>query len=555
MHGRVQSASLAWTLACPAIIHRGAGRTLELTSFVQPRLSGDPLACHFGMNPRRSGDRTGQEKPMSLIHLRGVGIVSPRPLFQNLDLTVQETDRIGLIAANGAGKTTLLRCLAQQADVSTGEITRRRGLRVGFVEQNVPANLLDLTLHEAVRRALPAAEREALSWKVGLVLDMLDTQPAMRERKLSELSGGWQRLALIARVWVTDPDILLLDEPTNHLDLRRLAVLEDWINHATEGVAMVIASHDRLFLDRCTNRTLFLRPEDSRLYAHPFSRARALLAEDDAARETKLAREAKEADRLRRSAGHLRNVGINSGSDTWLKKSKQLSDRAEAIEQSLRPLVQTRSGEIRLANRGTHARVLIGMDNVPVATPDGQVLFRTGALKIFQRDRIVVTGANGVGKSLFVRLLRRATEGETVQGISVSPTVVVGYVDQLMSQLPPERTPHDFIAGQFRLGDQRSVSLLAGAGFDIETQRRMIARLSPGQRARLGLLALRLAEPNFYLMDEPTNHVDIAGQERLEAEILAHEATCVLVSHDRFFVRAIGTRFFHIEDARIREME
>ncbi len=492
---------------------------------------------------------------MSLIHLRGLGVVSPRPLFQNLDLTIHETDRVGLIAGNGMGKTTLLRCLARQAEPGMGEVTWRRGLRVGFVEQDVPANLLDLAMTEAIRRALPAAEREAQAWKIGLVLDMLDTPPDMRERKLSELSGGWQRLALIARVWVTDPDVLLLDEPTNHLDLQRLGVLENWINHGTEGVAMVIASHDRQFLDSCTNRTLFLRPEDSRNYAHPFSAARRLLRDDDAARETKLARDAKEADRLRRAASHHRNIGVNSGSDLWLKKAKQLAGRAEAIEQSLRPLTQSRDGDIRLTNRGTHAKVLIALDDVPIETPDGRLLFRIGTLKIYQRDRIVVTGANGAGKSLLVRLLRRAVAGDTIAGVSVSPSVVVGYVDQQMSQLPHGETPLGFVAGEFRLGDQRSVSLLAGAGFDIDTQRRPIAQLSPGQKARLGLLALRLTEPNFYLMDEPTNHVDIIGQERLEAEILAHEATCVLVSHDRFFTRAIGTRVFRIEGGRMVELE
>jgi ATPase subunit of ABC transporter with duplicated ATPase domains len=195
------------------------------------------------------------------------------------------------------------------------------------------------------------------------------------------------------------------------------------------------------------------------------------------------------------------------------------------------------------------------LDNVPITTPDGTKLFATGMLKIFQRDRIVVTGANGVGKSLLVRTLRRAAEGDAVPGVTVSPSVVVGYVDQLMSHLPAAATLLGFVTGQFGQGDQRSVSLLAGAGFDFESQRRPIGLLSPGQKARLGLLALRLTEPNFYLMDEPTNHVDIAGQERLEAEILAHDATCVLVSHDRFFVRAIGTRRLHIEDGMMREME
>jgi ATPase subunit of ABC transporter with duplicated ATPase domains len=131
--------------------------------------------------------------------------------------------------------------------------------------------------------------------------------------------------------------------------------------------------------------------------------------------------------------------------------------------------------------------------------------------------------------------------------------VVPGYIDQQMSQLPAGETPLGFITARFRLGDQRSTSLLAGAGFDVPSQARPIARLSPGQKARLGLLALRLAEPNFYLMDEPTNHVDIAGQERLEEEILAQSATCVLVSHDRAFTAAIATRLLRIEKGRLIE--
>src|ERR1700677_4178890 len=341
------------------------------------------------MTSRRFGDDRDERTTMSLINVRNLGVFSPRVLFKNLDLAIHDTDRIGLVAGNGAGKTTLLRCLAGQTDPGTGDIIRRRGLRVGFVEQDVPATLLDLPLHDAIRRALPPAERESSTWKVGMVLDLLDTPATMRDRKLSELSGGWQRLALIARVWVTDPDVLLLDEPTNHLDLQRLTVLENWINHATDGVAMVIASHDRQFLDNCTNRTVFLRPEDTRIYAHPFTRARALLTADDSAYETKLARDGKEAERLRRNAGRLRNVGVNSGSDLLLKKSKQLTGRAEAIEQSLHPIAKPRAGEIRLANRGTHAKVLITLDNVAITTPNGHLLFRSGTLKIYQHDRIV----------------------------------------------------------------------------------------------------------------------------------------------------------------------
>jgi ATPase subunit of ABC transporter with duplicated ATPase domains len=142
-----------------------------------------------------------------------------------------------------------------------------------------------------------------------------------------------------------------------------------------------------------------------------------------------------------------------------------------------------------------------------------------------------------------------------VPGLRASASIVMGYVDQLMSHLPDAMTPHGFISDRFRPGDQRTISLLAGSGFSVDMQRRPIRRLSLGQKARLGLLALSLTEPNFYLMDEPTNHLDIAGQERLELEILAHEATCIIVSHDRAFVQAVGTRFLVINGHTIAEID
>ena len=492
---------------------------------------------------------------MASISLNRVGILFPTALFQNLTIVIGETDRIGLIAGNGGGKSTLLRCLDGQAEPGEGTIVRARGLRLAHVQQDVPVTLMDLPLEEAVRRALPPGERDDNAWRVDVVLDEFETPAELRARPIRALSGGWQRLALIARAWVTEPDCLLLDEPTNHLDLGKIQLLERWICAPERRIAMVIASHDRRFLDTVTTRTLFLRPDISRSYAHPYSRSRQLLAEDEAAQASKLARDTKEVERLRRSAGELRNIGINSRSDAAQRKSMLMADRAETLEQRLKPLHVERSGEIRLGNRGTHARVLVSIDDVTVRRPDGAALFRTGRLRVFQGDRIVVLGENGVGKSQLMGLLRRAILSGDVSGVQPSPSLVLGYADQMMSQLPEQDTPIGFITGLFRLGDQRSRSLLAGAGFPVDRQLQTIATLSPGQKSRLGLLALRLAEPNFYLLDEPTNHVDIAGQEKLEAEILAHEATCILVSHDRSFVAAVASRFWRIERGALVETE
>ncbi len=388
-----------------------------------------------------------------------------------------------------------------------------------------------------------------------MVLDEFQTPGALRQRPMRALSGGWQRLALIARIWVNQPDALLLDEPTNHLDLAKLFQLERWINSAVRNLPVVIASHDRDFLDVATNRTLFLRPETSHYFALPYPRARAALDEADSAAKVQQERDFKTAGRLRKQAAKLTNIGINSGSDLLVRKSKFLRDRAEKIEATAPSLHQERSGNIRLGNSGTHARVLLALEEVTVTTPTGDPLFRIGKLHVYQGDRIVLLGRNGAGKSQFVRLLRRAMAApEPMPGVRISPSVVVGYTDQDMSQLPLKGSPAEFIAC-FGLGDQRTKSLLAGAGFLIEKQERSIAELSFGQRARLGLLALRLSEPNFYLLDEPTNHVDIPGQEKLESEILEHEASCILVSHDRSFVRSIGTRFLLIEGSKLQEVE
>ena len=492
---------------------------------------------------------------MGSISLRNSALVASETFFSNLNLVIAEGDRIGLVAANGRGKTTLLRAMAGQGELTGGEIVRSRGLRVGYVEQDMPRSARGLTLHQAVQEALPAAERDYEGWRVDMVLDALKTPQAMRSRTLAELSGGWQRIALIARCWVGEPDVLLLDEPTNHLDLGKLFQLERWINEEAGHIPVVIASHDRQFLDATTNRTLFLRPQESHMFSLPYSRARAALAEVDEAAEAKREREIKEANRLRKQAAKLTNVGINSGSDLLVVKSKYLRERADKIEAAMKGAHKERSGDIRLSNRGAQARILLSMENLAVTSPAGSALFRVDKLHVFAGDRLVVLGPNGAGKSQFIGQVHRALTGAEVPGMRVSPQTVPGYVDQAMSFLPTKQSPLDYITSRFNQGDQKSKSLLAAAGFAPEKQDRPISELSFGQRARLGLLALRLREPNFYLLDEPTNHLDISGQEQLESEILEHGATAILVSHDRSFVRGLGSRFLVIEGRRLVEVD
>ncbi|WP_421870681.1 ABC-F family ATP-binding cassette domain-containing protein [Pararhizobium sp.] len=495
---------------------------------------------------------------MTLINIRNLGIVLGNPLFSKLNLVVNAGDRIGLVAANGRGKSTLFRCISGALEATEGEITKARGLTVGYVEQNVPTRLFELTFYAAVLDALSADQQESESWRVDVVLEELDVPEALRQRPLAQLSGGWQRIAMLARVWVTEPDVLMLDEPTNHLDLGKIAMLEAWLNALPRDVTVIIASHDRAFLDAVTNRTLFLRAEQSQIFPLPYTRARVALDEADAADERRYQRDIKAAGQLRKQAAKLNNIGINSGSDLLVVKTKQLKQRADKLEDAAKPAHLERSaGAIRLANRGTHAKVLVTLEDAAVQTPDGTQLFKTGKQFVCQGDRIVLLGANGAGKTRLVMMLRKAIElPETAQeGIKATPSLVLGYGDQALADLRPAETPMATIIRRFDIGDQRARALLAGAGMSIELQARPVGQLSGGQKARLGMLILRLTNPNFYLLDEPTNHLDIDGQEALEAELMAQQASCLFVSHDRSFVRAVANRFWLIDRKKLVEVD
>lgn len=492
---------------------------------------------------------------MSLLNIQGLGVTLGDVLFADLDLTLDKGDRIGLVAANGQGKTTLLHCLAGDGEATHGDITRARGLRIGHVAQYLPDGAEALTLYDYVLAQLPPDTAEYESWRVDVVLDDLSVPYDMQHQTLQGLSGGWQRMAMLAGAWVSEPDVLLLDEPTNHLDLHRIGLLQGWLARLPRSVAVVITSHDRAFLDAVTTRTLFLRSDRSRIFALPFTKARAALEEADGADARRFANDLNKAQQLRRQAAKLKNIGINSGSDLLVNKTKQLTERADKIEAAAKPSHQERSaGEIRLSNSGTHAKALISLDETEITTPDGRVLYKTGRAWISPGDRVVVLGANGTGKTQLIRAVQAAITGDSAT-IKAAPSVIAGVSDQHLSQLDGAGTPLQAVTHRFDIGDQRARGVLAAAGIEIGLQDTAIEALSGGQRARLAMLILRLTHPNFYLLDEPTNHLDIDGQEALEAELIAQDVACLLVSHDRSFLRNVGNRFWLIDGKRLTEID
>jgi ATPase subunit of ABC transporter with duplicated ATPase domains len=492
---------------------------------------------------------------MSLITIKDLSLTRIESLFAGLNFSIAKGDRLGLVAANGRGKSSLLRILAGEEDATAGTVTRARGAVVAVAPQDPPERLTSLSFHDAVRDALDAETAEAESWRIDVLLDDLAVDAALRDRSVRSLSGGWQRTMLLARAAVVEPDLLLLDEPTNHLDIGRIGVLERFLAALPRDCAVVAASHDRAFLDDVTNRTLFLRPRESADFALPYSRSLQALEERDAARDRQFENDMRKVKALRQQAAKLKNIGINSGSDLLVVKTKQLSERADKLEERARPAHQERSaGTIRLANSGTHAKALMTIDDATIAAPDGRLLFRTGRLWIEKGDRVALLGANGSGKTMFVERLRAAIAGSDPE-IRGAASLKLGYSDQALSQLDAYQTPWEGVKRSSDLSDQQGRSQLAGAGIGVDAQTMPIARFSGGQRARLAMLLLRLAQPNFYLLDEPTNHLDIEGQDMLETELAEHGAACLLVSHDRAFVRAVATRTWVINGKRLVEVD
>ena len=480
-----------------------------------------------------------------LLNIRDLTFITADPLFAGLSFTLAKGERLSLVAANGRGKSTLFRLIMGEIDPTSGDITRARNLKIAHVPQDVPSELLPQSVSDGLEAARPGEE-----WRAAVLIDALQIPWDLAQKPFADLSGGWQRTGLLALAMIGEPDVVLLDEPTNHLDLARIAFLERLLPGL--GPAMIIASHDRAFLDAVTNRTLFLRPETSQQFALPYTQARAALDETDAAQARQFENDLRKANELRKQASKLKNIGINSGSDLLVVKTKQLTERAEKIEATARPAHRERSaGDIKLASSEAMSKALVTLNDVEICAPDGRKLFRTGQKWIIAGDRVVLLGPNGAGKTQLVQAVRRAFDQPGA--IRIAPSARLGFSDQNLTGIDLNETPHGAIIQRFDLGDQAAHSVLAGAGITMTWQNRKVGELSGGQRARLAMLALRLTRPSFFLLDEPTNHLDIEGQEALERELAVQDTAALIVSHDRSFIRAVGTRFWVIERNRLTE--
>ena len=479
-------------------------------------------------------------------------------VFEGVSFMLDEA-RTALVGENGAGKSTLLKCLMGQLELTSGLVIRSRGLKIGYVAQDTADALADHTVREVLIGALNNTDGGD-DWKVDVLLDELEISTEVAETRFGALSGGWQRLFLIAgAARLSEPDLLILDEPTNYLDLANINTLERWLE-AEQRLPMLIVSHDREFLERTTTRTLFLRSDGAHAFKVPFMQAREQLLRRDAADAARHKLETKEIARLEQVAARYKVWGVKNSD--FHKKQKMTEKRIERIEADRTDAYVARDRRLELYDGDLDAKVALRVHDLTVTVPDGsRTLFKVDKLAVGVGDRIALLGANGVGKSMLLTALADAYDPtrEHYDGrspIRFNPGARLVFFDQKMRDLPLKTSLVDYMAQDpGGVSGTEANKLLAQAGFAYARVRGPIAELSHGERARLIFLKMQGAAPNFYLLDEPTNHLDIEGQEALEAQLDQSEVACLFVSHDRYFTRTAATRFVEVVRGKLVEVD
>ena len=480
-------------------------------------------------------------------------------LFEDITFGVAQGQKIGLIAKNGTGKTTLLNIIGGKEDYDSGEVVFRKDLRVGYLEQS-PSYPEELTVlqacfhskNETVRLIAEYEEAMAKEDHSNLedILTRMDSfkawdyeQKAKQilgqlkihnfNQKIGELSGGQLKRVALANVLITDPELIILDEPTNHLDLEMTEWLEDYLSRANISILMV--THDRYFLDRVCSEIIEI--DNKQIYSYKGNYSYYLEKRQERV-------EAMNAD-VERAKNLLRTEldWMRRQPQARATKARSRIDAFRDLESRLK--TTRRSGEVRLDVGASRIGTKI-FEARDVSKRFGDVVILDKFNYNFTRyEKLGIVGDNGCGKSTFLKLLT-GIERPDSGVIDIGETVRFGYYSQQGLEFDDSMRVIDVvtaIAEQVELGDGRRMSasqLLQHFLFTPETQYNYVARLSGGERRRLYLCTVLMQSPNFLVLDEPTNDLDIVTLGILEEYLQAFRGCVIVVSHDRYFVDKVA---------------
>jgi ATP-binding cassette subfamily F protein uup len=493
---------------------------------------------------------------LGLTHSFGV-----RSLFEGVSFTLSEGDRVGLIGPNGAGKSTLLRLLAGELGADGGTIATRTGLRVAHLPQS-PTFAPGLTVREAVRAGVPGApavsdgsdwENEARVDELLAKLDLTGAQSGKSdgaERLVDELSGGWRKRVALARALVAEPDLLLLDEPTNHLDVESILWLEKFL--ASSRFATITVTHDRLFLQRVSNRILEL---DRRNAGGLLDIAGDYATYVERKAEAMAAQERREdvlRNTLRRETEWLRRgpPARTTKQDARIQRAGALADEVSELGTRNR----ARAVDLDFQASGRKTRRLIEAKGLSVSYGDHRV-FEAMDVLVGPGTRLGLLGPNGCGKSTLLRVLTGAqVPGATVSGeVRRADGLEIAFFEQDRAALDPALSIVDTICPdgdfvEFRGARVHRHGYLERFLFRGEQMSQPVGRLSGGEQSRLLVARLMLRPASLLVLDEPTNDLDLATLGVLEEALTSFDGAVLLVTHDRYFLDQVATQIlgFHV---------
>jgi len=475
------------------------------------------------------------------------------PLLSQINLSLNQGDRIGLIGHNGCGKSTLLKLLDGTLAPTSGTITCAHRCQMVRVGQHLPGELAMMTVLEAVLVCLNDDRREDERWRVEALLASMGFDEQDWYLTTGTLSGGQHTRLLLARALIHRPDLLLLDEPSNHLDLPTLLWLEQFLR-SWQG-SFILVSHDRRLLDNVTNCSWILRDKNLHFFALPCSAARLALAERDSTDAHRHQAEQKEIDRIASSAKRLALWGRVYDNEGLARKARQMEKRIDKLKEEQTEVSPGSQWQLTLQGEALAADRLLEINQLTVRAAAGcDPLFSLASLRIKSGDRVAIIGPNGCGKSSLLRLLWRQYQQSDDQGqVRFHPRVHTGYYDQTLHQLRDSDTLLEALEPFAPLSEQQRKMALIDAGFPWLRHQQRVDTLSGGERSRLLFIGLTLARYSLLMLDEPTNHLDLEGKEALADTLAEFAGGILLVTHDRELISKSCNRYWLIDKGVLSE--
>ncbi len=499
-------------------------------------------------------------------------------IFENVNFTVHEGERVGLIGANGEGKTTLIKLILGELSADSGQIVRKNGIKTGYLEQNggyTSGNSVYAEMLEVLKEDFSAVEKlgflsQKLACltpltpeynKVSAQIESLNKFIAARDCYNAEvkiktvlngmgfaeryssvidaMSGGEKTRLKLARLLLEQPDILILDEPTNHLDISTLFWLEEYLS--SFGGAILVVSHDRYFLDKVTDRTLEIENKKLLSFSGNYSKYKVLKAERNARLEKEYA--AWEEERAKLQDYVDRNIVRATTAKSAQSRVKQL----EKLVEPEKPYVPPRSPKYVFGFDENPYEIVLKLNGLNLEV-GGKTLISGGQMLVRRGEKVALVGENGTGKTTLLKEIVKGNNPAAESGRFVK----YAFYDQEGANLNANNTVISELWERHTGLTQTEVrSALARCGLFEEDMQKPVSALSGGERAKLALCILECERGNVLLLDEPTNHLDLPARESLERALKEFEGTVIFVSHDRYFLAALAEKVVEIDGGNL----